>query len=140
MIRAHLDLPGLVNTQHKRLVEALARGSGLSADRVDLAYSHTHAAGWFTPDRRQMPGGEHIDPYLESLESALEATSQEAVAGMREATITYALGRCGLAANRDLWDPSGRSTFVAPTHLRRPTTRSWSPGSSTGPATWSPRW
>ena len=87
----------------------------MPVERVDVAYSHTHAAGWFTPDRREMPGGEHIDPYLERVESALEAASRQAAAGMQNATITYATGRCALAANRDYWDED-RQAYVCGTN------------------------
>lgn len=103
-IRAQLDLPGLVKSQHDDLIQALGEASGLPHRQVVISYSHTHAAGWFTPDRFQMPGGELIQPYLQSLGEKLKTACRQAISTMQAATISYAQGRCNLAANRDYWD------------------------------------
>ena len=104
VVRANLDLVGLATEQHGALVAALGRAAGTDTDRVVVTYSHTHAAGWFTPNRIPLPGGEMIPAYLEELEEKLVGTCKEAMAGMREVTITYARGRCTMARNRDCWD------------------------------------
>jgi hypothetical protein len=104
LIRAQLDSPGLVKSQHEALLKSLSEASGLPEHQIVISYSHTHAAGWFTPDRFKMPGGDLIPPYLESGGAKLQTACRQALAGYQEVLITYAAGRCNLAANRDYWD------------------------------------
>lgn len=104
LIRAQLDLCGLVKTQHEGLTRALSEAGGVPEDRVILTYSHTHSSGWFVPDRFGFPGGELILPYLQTLRSKLQEACRRATAGVREVNITYAAGRCDMAANRDGYD------------------------------------
>lgn len=104
LIRAQLDLPGLVKSQHNALLRALSESSGLPTDQLVISYSHTHAAGWFIPDRFEMPGGDLIPPYLETLGSKLQTACRQALANYQAVIITYAEGRCNMAANRDYWD------------------------------------
>jgi hypothetical protein len=54
-----------------------------------------------------LPGGELILSYLRELRVRLQEACRQAIAGMQEVTITYAVGRCSLAANRDCWDDAG---------------------------------
>ena len=103
-IRVQLDLVGLGTEQVMDLRQKVADACGVPADHVLITFSHTHAAGLLTPDRYQMPGGELIPPYLQRLASNLEDACRRALAGMQEAVVTYAFGRCDLAANRDYWD------------------------------------
>lgn len=104
LIRAQLDLPGLIKPQHQGLIRALSEAGGLPPYQVVISYSHTHAAGWYTPDRINFPGGELIEPYLESLNTKLSLACRQAIANIQEVTISYAQGRCNMAANRDYWD------------------------------------
>ncbi|MBI2952164.1 neutral/alkaline non-lysosomal ceramidase N-terminal domain-containing protein [bacterium] len=104
LIRAQLDLCGLVRDQHEDLTRALSEAGGVSPDRVVLTYSHTHSSGWFVPDRFEFPGGELILPYLKDLGAKLQDACPRAVANVQEAYITYASGRCDMAANRDGYD------------------------------------
>jgi hypothetical protein len=86
------------------LRSVLSAASGVPLEHTVVSYSHTHASGWLSPDRQALPGGELIPAYLDSMQSSLEAAARQAVASMRKATITYAAGRCNMAANRDGWD------------------------------------
>jgi hypothetical protein len=104
LIRAQLDLPGLVKSQHQALLETLSQAGGLPVDQIVISYSHTHAAGWFAPDRFELPGGELIEPYLRDVSASLSDVCRQALADLQEAVITYGQGRCTLAANRDYWD------------------------------------
>ena len=104
LIRAELDLPGLVKTQHDDLLRGLSQAGDLPVDQIVISYSHTHAAGWYVPDRFEMPGGDLIPPYLASLKTKLQDACRQAVANVQEVTITYAVSRCDMAANRDYWD------------------------------------
>lgn len=103
-VRAVLDLPGLVQTQHEALVSTLVRATGAVPEQIAISFSHTHSAGWFVPDRFDLPGGELIPSYLADLNEKVRQAGEQAVAAMQEATITYATGRSNMAANRDYWD------------------------------------
>lgn len=103
-IRAQIDLVGLGSEAHNGLVQAISEAGGVARDQVVVSYSHTHAAGLFTPDRVSLPGGEMIPDYLENLTKRVGEATKEAVAAMQDATITYAAGGCNLAVNRDYWD------------------------------------
>jgi hypothetical protein len=104
LIRAQLDLCGLVKSQHEGLVRALSEAGGVSPDRVVLTYSHTHSSGWFVPDRFGFPGGELIPLYLKDLGTKLQDACRRALSSVQEAHITYAAGRCDMAASRDCRD------------------------------------
>src|ERR1700692_3096532 len=99
MVRAQLDLCGLVQAQHHRLALALGDVTTTPPEQVVITYSHTHASGWFAPDRRALPGGELIDAYLLTLEAAVRVAAAQALASLQEVTIEYAAGRCPMTAN-----------------------------------------
>ena len=104
ILRVQLDLVGLVRSQYQHLAAHLANAAGLPPERVIITFSHTHAAGWLAPDRMALPGGELIEPYLQSLAEKLATACSAAQHHMRAVAITYGTGRCQLAANRDYWD------------------------------------
>ena len=104
LVRIQIDFVLLSNDQHDRLISPVAEATGVDPARVIITHSHSHAAGLYEPNRRELPGGELIDPYLEDLYAHSAATAAAAVANLADATITYASGRCDMAANRDYWD------------------------------------
>jgi hypothetical protein len=89
------------------LLDAVSHKAGVARERLLVVFSHTHAAGLMDTDRRNLPGGELIAPYLESLAVKLAESAREARAAVRPATIVYGTGRCNLAANRDFRDEAG---------------------------------
>jgi hypothetical protein len=103
-VRANLDFCGLVEPQQRAIVEAIADGAGVAQDRVIVSHSHTHSSGWFTPDRFALPGGELISPFLEEVAQTLRRAGRKARESVRNATVTYGVGRSSVAANRDYWD------------------------------------
>jgi hypothetical protein len=103
-VQAYVDGVGLAEGQDDALRAATASAAGTTLDRVVFTYSHTHAGGLFWPDRISLPGGELIPAYLEALRDKLASAAREAVARLAPATISYASGKCDLAANRDYWD------------------------------------
>ncbi len=104
MARLQLDLVLLANAQSDALIESISAVSGVAPDRVLVTHSHSHAAGFFLPDRMPLPGGELIGPYLDSLKTRVEELTRQALDDLRPAVITYAAGRCDMAANRDYRD------------------------------------
>ena len=106
VLRVQLDIVGLTADQHEDLARAVAGACGLPAERVIIAFSHTHASGRFEPARFTLPGGELLPAYLETLRAGVIAAAARAYAERREAVISYAVGRCDMAANRNFWDAS----------------------------------
>lgn len=104
LVRAYLDMVSLAESQTSELTRALAAATGVPADHAVISYSHTHSGGWFVPNRFSLPGGELIPAYLEGLQESLARGGREALEARQPATISYALGKCGMAANRDYWD------------------------------------
>jgi hypothetical protein len=104
MARVQIDLVGLDANRYRSLVQITSQATGVPPEDVVIAFAHTHAAGLMTPDRVDLPGGELIPAYLEELEDKIRQAAQEAAAALQPATISYAVGRCNLAANRDYWD------------------------------------
>ncbi|HLZ08058.1 MAG TPA: hypothetical protein VKT80_05675 [Chloroflexota bacterium] len=103
-VRANFDFCGLVEGQQNDLRRALAAAVGVSIDRVVIAHSHTHSSGWFIPDRFTLPGGDLIQPFLDTVKTTLVGAGHQALTTVDDASILYGVGRCDLAANRDYWD------------------------------------
>jgi len=104
MIRIQLDHVGFVAEQHEHLKATISDASGISKNQIILTYSHTHAGGWYVPNRFELPGGDLILPYLDELGKKLTEACQEAIPRLQDMTITYGVGWCDMAANRDCWD------------------------------------
>jgi hypothetical protein len=86
------------------LREAICSANGLAPEQLLVAFSHTHAAGLLGLDRVDLPGGDLIPPYLDSLARNVADAVARARAALRPAVVTYGTGRCTLAAHRDFWD------------------------------------
>jgi hypothetical protein len=104
LLRLLIDLVGLGKNELDALTQTAADASGIPVENVVVTFSHTHSAGWMTPDRIPLPGGDLIPGYLADLNAAVARISREAVEKAQDALISYAAGRCGMAANRDCWD------------------------------------
>ena len=68
--------------------------------------SHTHAGPAISLEDRDKPGGALIAPYLDKLRDAVLRAVRRALETEAPGTLTWASGRCDLAGNRDLQDPS----------------------------------
>jgi hypothetical protein len=99
-----LDHCLLFAREMEALLDSVAREMHIPRERLLVVFSHTHAAGLMDGSRQQLPGGELIGPYLETLAAKIAATVQEARTSIRPATIVYGVGRCTLAAHRDFRD------------------------------------
>lgn len=84
---------------------------GLSPERFMLALSHTHSGPSISLAEQDKPGGHLIGPYVESICAAIVAAAREAMENEEHAVMTFAIGRCGAACNRDLYDPE-RDRYV----------------------------
>lgn len=104
MMRIQIDLVGIDTARCRAWAQAAGEAGNVPAERVIISFSHTHAAGLMTPDRFDLPGGELIPAYLETVEAEIRRAARHARSIQEECVITYAVGRCDLAANRDYWD------------------------------------
>jgi hypothetical protein len=104
LVQAFVDLVQLAQEQHDEMLGAMSSAASVPLEETILSYSHTHASGVFKLERVDLPGGEMIPGYLDEMRAKLAAASQDAAATMQEVIITYAIGRCNMAANRDYWD------------------------------------
>ncbi len=96
----------------ERVLAPLYEALHLEPGQVIVNCSHTHAGPSTATARGHLPGGGLIAPYLDRLGKALADAAREAVTQLTPATLSFASGRCDLAANRDLPDPSGRKRVV----------------------------
>ena len=80
------------------------RRTGLDDAALLINMSHTHGGANVNSQLGDKPGGELIEPYLAHLTEQLRDALLEARGSLAPAWVTYGTGRCGLAANRDLWD------------------------------------
>jgi hypothetical protein len=91
-----------------RFREKAATAAGLTPEQVLVTVSHTHGSGWMSRSRSNLPGGEKIGPYLDSLADTCAKLATDAARAPWQATITYGTTRCSLAAHRDLFDPESQ--------------------------------
>ncbi len=110
-----LDLCIMCREELDPIVERIIEATGLKPTQVSVTFGHTHAVGRMSPDRFELPGGELIPSYLESLGNRVAEASATCIKGAEEARIDYGESHCNLAANRDLWDPDS-GQFVCGTN------------------------
>ncbi|MCB1207159.1 MAG: hypothetical protein KDN18_23105 [Verrucomicrobiae bacterium] len=91
-------------TEHRNLVSTIADIGGVAAEEILVVFSHTHGAGLMGLDRADLPGGEHIPPYLDRLGETAGMLVKEGLNSLVPSGIVYGQGRCGLATHRDFWD------------------------------------
>lgn len=93
------------------LLEAVTSRTSLTEEQIVVVCSHTHAAGLLSLDRVELPGGELIPEYLDTLAQTVGQLAAESLSNLQPATLVYGTGACRLAANRDYWDEE-RQQFV----------------------------
>lgn len=80
----------------------------IEADQILFLFSHTHAGGNVARDRTNLPGGDKIGPYLDSLPETIGGTCRDAIGSLQPATITYAKTTSEMGHNRDFWDEENK--------------------------------
>jgi len=86
------------------LLDAVSEAADILREELIVVFSHTHAAGLMGLERGNLPGGDLIAPYLESVATRVAELVRETQTKLQPATILYATGHCNLAAHRDYWD------------------------------------
>ncbi len=79
---------------------------GVDDGCVLLHLTHTHAGPSICREDADRPGGHLIGGYLDHVKAACVEAAREAVHNAAPATLAWAYGKCTLACNRDLPDPS----------------------------------
>ncbi|MGM1018295.1 MAG: hypothetical protein ACQEW8_12240 [Actinomycetota bacterium] len=92
----------------QRVRGAILAGLDLEPDQLLLSLSHTHAGAVLCAADVDLPGGELIPGYLDSLAAAGIEAGKDALDTAVPGRIEWATGRCGLAADREL-DVDGRA-------------------------------
>jgi len=103
-----LDLCVMCSEELDPLTEAITKATGLDQTKVSVTFAHTHAVGRYSPDRVNLPGGELIPGFLRDLNRTVAGLAVACMDSAREVRIHYGSGRCGLATNRDFFDPAAR--------------------------------
>ena len=88
----------------RALRSTLLEATGLDDAALLINMSHTHGGANVNSQLGDKPGGELIEQYLAHLTEQLRDALLEARGSLAPAWVAYGTGRCGLAANRDLWD------------------------------------
>lgn len=108
LVLVALDLGWWRSSDDERHVrEAVLQALSLDPARLMINMSHTHAGPATSREDRDKPGGALIAPYLDKVRDAVVRAVRRAVETATPGTLTWTAGRCDLAVNRDLPDPSG---------------------------------
>ena len=87
-----------------RIQTGAADAAEIAAAQVIVTFTHTHAAGFLSRSRHELPGGELIGPYLSDLEHKVRDLAARMRDSVQPATMLFATGRSALAAHRDYFD------------------------------------
>jgi hypothetical protein len=101
----------LRNEEMDELLGGVSSAADVPRGDITVFFSHTHAAGLMERQRAELPGGELIGPYLETLTTKVAGLVCAAREHRRPAYIAYGVGRCSLAASRDYFD-AARNEYV----------------------------
>lgn len=99
-----LDHCLLFAREMQTFLSRVSTGTGVPQAELLVAFSHTHAAGLMDPGRKALPGGDLIEPYLETLAATVVRLVNESHDSVQPATIVYGTGACTLAGQRDFRD------------------------------------
>ena len=83
--------------------------AGLTEANLLLTPSHSHSSANINTANPHLPGGDEAQPYLDFLARAIGDAIEEARNNATPAWITWGIGRCTLARNRDFWDDTAQS-------------------------------
>jgi len=108
----HVEFGDLVKDVTRFVADAVADEMVIDSSRVMIALSHTHSSPWFMASRLERPGGDLLEPYIETMRHAIAEASREALQQTEPATLTWGTGHCDLATNRDLVDPADPSRYL----------------------------
>lgn len=98
-----LDLMAWMSDQDEVGIRGpIETGLGIAPGRLVLQLSHTHGAPFTDPALVDAPGGNFISGYRSEIIAACLKVCRSAQAAMAPSILTWGVGKCGLAYNRDL--------------------------------------
>jgi hypothetical protein len=100
------------SSDERELRAAVLESAGLQQDQVILHLSHTHAAPSTSPELADRPGGHLIEGYRAQIKATCIRLVAAARAAAIPATLSWAVGSCRLAFNRDLVSPVDGAVVV----------------------------
>jgi hypothetical protein len=104
------DLGWWTSLAHERGIRQRVQAAlGLTDERLLTCVTHTHSAPPLCPPADHWQGGDLLAAYHDQLEQAMISTARAAIDACEPAVIDWTRGRCSLAADRDLPDPSPRA-------------------------------
>lgn len=94
----------LWSREMNRLLDQVSSATGVNRNAIVVFFSHTHGAGLMGLERRDLPGGDLIEPYLDELGKTIAGLVNESLQQAIPASIVFGQGDCSLAQNRDYHD------------------------------------
>ncbi|GAB4159121.1 MAG: hypothetical protein Tsb009_36370 [Planctomycetaceae bacterium] len=77
----------------------------VNPQQLIVTFSHTHSGGHIARARGDLPGGELIGPYLDSLPEKIANACRSAFEALQPVTMTAASAPCAMGHQRDFRDP-----------------------------------
>ena len=110
LVLIDVDLGWWISLVHERAFrQSILDELGLPAERFLFCLSHTHSAPPLAEPEPHWPGGDLLAAHLHNVRNTAAATAGQAIAALKPAIVDWHHGRCALAANRDLNDPTRTS-------------------------------
>jgi hypothetical protein len=106
LVLVAVDLGWWKSDEERQIRGPVLEALKLDPARVMINMSHTHAGPATSRADGDKPGGELIGPYLDKVRDAVVRAVRRALESAAPGTLTWTVGRCDLAVNRDLPDPS----------------------------------
>ena len=103
-----------------RLRLALCDALSLPEENLIVHLTHTHAGPMLDSAAPAEANPQATTAYLDGLQAACIAGARAALGDLRESTLLFHTGSCGLATQRDLPDPANPSRFLTGFHPGAP--------------------
>ncbi|WP_437200859.1 alkaline ceramidase [Planctomicrobium sp. SH664] len=94
------------------ILDAVTADHHVGRERVIFSLTHTHAGPRIVDTTDEVPGGDLLRPWMQSTIAIARNAVTAALRSAQPSLLDWHVGRCQLAANRDLRDPSSARVLV----------------------------